>query len=461
MTAALGLLLTVGGALLSCAVEEEEEEERPGDILLITVDTLRADHLSLYGYPRPTSPNLERWFEQGAIFERAYATEASTSPSVTSLLTGKLPQEHGVRLFFQLLPEGTLLIPDLLPEAYQTAAVVSNMVLTDEAMGMASHFDHFDDRVDQQESARTMFERNGRGTTDAALRWLSLERAPERPLFLWVHYIDPHGPYRPPADWPLEFTHEGERQVPLSRIPLYGRLEGITDGLTYVDRYDAEIAFVDAEIDRLLEGYGRVADVDQALILMTSDHGESMMEHERWFAHTYHVYEEIAHVPLLLRGPGVEAGRRTQLVSGIDVAPTLLRFAGVEPPASWAGIDLRSEAPSPAERTVFIEASRKDYQFRAAMWGEEKWLARVDGQGRQIASRVHYDLRSDPEELDPQPWPGPSPASAQLLELIRDDPDPGGIPEQFRQGIRLSAPKVAPNLSDAQLEALRKLGYAE
>jgi arylsulfatase A-like enzyme len=454
----LGLLLSFCALLAGCSAEEEPQ---PRDILLITVDTLRADHLQIYGYPRETAPALERWFEGGAVFERAYSTEASTSPSVASILTGQLPQEHGVRLFFQLLPEGTELISDLLPEAYETAAVVSNMVLTDEAMGLAAHFEHFDDHVDQKESERDMFERNGRGTTEAALRWLSVDRDPERPLFLWVHYIDPHGPYQPPADWEVSFTHEGEQPVPESRIPRYGRLEGVTDGLTYVDRYDAEITFVDSEIDRLLKGYARFNDIDQALILMTSDHGESMMEHERWFAHTYHVYEEIARVPLLLRGPGVEPGRRTGLVSGIDVAPTLLRFAGVEPPPQWNGVDLRSGETALPGRVIFVEASQKDRQWRSALRGNDKWLVGVVGEERELARRAYYDLAQDPNELSPARWTDSAPAPRFLLDLIREDPDPAGIPSQFRQGIRLDAPKVAPNLSEKHLEALRKLGYAE
>ena len=451
------------GALSACggASEPGGDPDRPRDILLITIDTLRADHLGIYGYERDTSPQIDRWFEQGAIYERSYSTEASTSPSVASLLTGKLPQDHGVRLFFQVLPEGTELVPDLLPPEYQKVAVVSNMVLTDEAMGMAKHFDHYDDLVDQKESAREMYERDARGTTDAALRWIGLEQDPDRPLFLWVHYIDPHGPYAPPEDWPVRFTHEGEKPIDVNRIHKYGRLPGVTDGLTYVDRYDAEISYVDAEVDRLLRGFGQFNDVENALIVLTSDHGESMMEHERWFGHTYHVYEEITRVPLLLRGPGVVPGRFEGLASGIDVAPTLLRFAGVEPPAAWEGIDLLDGSIGREGRLVFTEASRKNHQWRAALEGDQKWIAQVRGEGREIARRVHFRLDQDPGELSAGPWPEGTPGSARLLERIASDPDPAGIPSEYRSGIRLTAPKVAPNLNEAQLEKLKHLGYAE
>ncbi|MFT4541746.1 MAG: arylsulfatase A-like enzyme [Planctomycetota bacterium] len=456
--ASVGLLLTVCLWTHSCG---SSSDERPGDILLITIDTLRADHLSVYGYHRKTSPKIDQWFADGAIFERSYATEASTSPSVASLLTGKLPQDHGIRLFFQLLPEGTQLIPDLLPSSYETAAIISNMVLTDEAMGMAKHFDHYDDMVDQKESDRDMFERNARGTTDAALRWLALDRDPKRPSFLWVHYIDPHGPYRPPADWDVKFEHDGSVPFSTDRIAKYGVLEGVTDGLTYVDRYDAEIAYVDSQVDRLLQGYGQHCEIDEALIVLTSDHGESMMEHERWFTHGYQVYEEIAHVPLLIRGPGVEAGRWSTPTSGIDVTPTILGFAGVEPPAGSTGQDLRLGGSIPKDRIVYSEASSRDRQWRSAVQGTDKWIAQVRGDDRRIAIQTQFDLASDPGELVPRPWPTSSPATASLLALIRDDPDPAGVPAGFRSGIRLDAPKVAPNPTEDQLKILRALGYAE
>ena len=173
------LLRCIPLALLAlCACSSEPA----GDILLITVDTLRPDHLGLYGYERATSPNIDRHFANAAIFERAYATSANTSPSVISILTGQLPHDHGVRKFYQLLSDDVQLVTDLLPDAYQTAAFVSNIVLTDEAMGIARYFDHYDDHVDERESTRKIFERSAQRTTDAALLWIAEHRDPERPL---------------------------------------------------------------------------------------------------------------------------------------------------------------------------------------------------------------------------------------------------------------------------------------
>lgn len=459
-----GAALLVTSSLLSLASCTAPRGDRPGDILLITVDTLRADHLGLYGYPRATSPNLDRWFEGGAVFERAYSTEANTPQSVISILSGLLPQEHGVRLFYQLVPDRTQLISDLLPPAYQTAAFVSNLSLTDEATGLAHRFDHFDDFVDEGD---VFYERNARRTTDAVLLWLRKARSSERPLFLWVHYIDPHGPYHPPQDWQRSFKHGKPALVSAERVPRANRPTAVlqtgerADGLLAVDAYDEEIAFTDLQVGRLLDGYAALAAVDEALVIFTADHGESMMEHEIWFAHGYHVYEEIIRVPLMLRGPRLEHGRRAELASGVDVLPTVLAFAGNRVPASLSGRDLRRRSPIARERVVFAEATWQRRQWRAAIWGQGKWLIRVSRRTGRVTGSRYYDLQTDPHELEPQSWNGGSPVAERLLELSRTDPDPGGIPSRYARGLRRGAPKVAPRATDEQLERLRHLGYVE
>jgi arylsulfatase len=433
-----------------------------GDVLLITIDTLRADRLGLYGYPRPTTPEIDRWFEEGIVYLRAYSTSASTSPSVVSLLTGEWPQDHQVRLFYQLIAEGSLLIADRLPEAYQTAAFVSNMVLTDEAIGAASHFDHYDDFVDERESRRQVYERNAERTTEAALLWLRTERDGDRPLFLWVHYIDPHGPYRPPEGWSGHFSHRGERPIDLNRLLPYQREPDVRDGLAYVDRYDEEIAYVDHQVGRLLEGYARLRPVEEAFILLTADHGESMMEHERWFTHGYQVYEEIIRVPLMLRGPGLSRARVDALASGVDLAPTILRHVGVEVPDSLPGVDLRFPERVPADRVIFAEATGVDVHSRAALQGSQKRMLSIERK-RRFEARVHrsFDLVNDPGELTRSTWTGSDPLGRLLTEHMERDPVPSGIAPETRRGMKLTAPKVAPGISKDAEDRLRALGYVE
>lgn len=441
------------------------EPRPPGDVVLVTVDTLRADHLGIYGYPRPTSPRIDAFFEGGRVYERAYSTSASTSPSVVSILTGLYPREHAVRHFYQLVPEATAILPQLLPPEYVTAAFVSNAVLADEALGIAARFDHFDDFVGDVvpvPGAGPIVERDAEATTKAALAWLH-EQSDERPVFLWVHYMDPHGPYDPPEEWRARFAYEPEgegvrRPVKLERIQPYQQIEGLDDALDYVDRYDAEIAYADSEIGRLLDAYTAARDSTRTLFMLAADHGEVMVERIEWFRHGYHVFEEMVRVPLLLRGPGVEPGRRSDAVSLVDVAPTILAFAGSTLEGS-PGIDLRRE---PEPRPLFLEATSHLGQRRAVVSGEQKWIAIVENGATTPKSRFRFDLDADTGERKRLPWGGaPSPAR-QLLERIRSDPDPGGQPmsaERFREGVRLGAPKLPDGFDPAAAERLRALGY--
>ncbi|MCA9729159.1 MAG: sulfatase, partial [Candidatus Eisenbacteria bacterium] len=434
----------------------------PPDVLLITIDTLRADHLGLYGYERDTTPALDRWFDDALIFERAYSTDANTSPSVMSLLSGRYPQDHRVRLLYQLDPGAAPLLPALLPEVYQTAGFVSNVVLTEEAIGIGHYFDHYDDYVDQPEPLRPIYERNAARTTDAVLAWLAESRDRDRPLFLWVHYIDPHGPYLTPPGWKHHFHHEGRVEIDTTKVPEYQRINDEMDGLDYVDRYDEEIAYMDSEVGRLLDGCAKLLDLDDALVVFTADHGETMMQGERWFAHGYHVYEPIVHVPLMLRGRGVPSGRRSGVVSLADLVPTLLRVTDgkhpdepVDPTAGWSGIDLVRGGGEDPDRVVFSEGSYLAGQVRAAITQRRKWMALVERGTHTVRARRFYELDTDPLEERARDWPEPLDARADsLLRLIASDPDPGGIPDSLREGIQIDAPKVAPNLTEEQREKL-------
>jgi arylsulfatase A-like enzyme len=434
-----------------------------GDILLITIDALRPDHLGLYGYERETSPNVDRHFSDAAIFERAYATNANTSPSVASILTGQLPHDHGVRKFYQLVSDDVRLVTDLLPVAYQTAAFVSNIVLTDEAMGIARYFDHYDDHVDELKPIWKVFERGASRTTDAALLWIAEHRDPKRPLFLWVHYIDPHDPYRAPSPENASFEHEGFVKFEPKRVYPHQLESGVDDALDYVDRYDEEIAHMDAAVGRLLTGYGVRRELDEALLIFAADHGESMIEHKYWFTHGYQVYEEIIRIPLMIRGSGVEPGRRDALVSGIDLVPTILRFAGVRPDVALDGIALQRRAAIPEDRIVFAEGDPGKYLLRAAIRGDQKWVAQAQAGERRTQSHRYYDLGADPAEQNPQRWDplDLEEAPRALIDLFDRDPDPGGLPQDFPAGLRIDAPKVAPRADAETIERLRALGYVE
>jgi arylsulfatase A-like enzyme len=453
------LLLLVSGA--TC----HPQSPRPGDILLITVDTLRPDHLGIYGYARPTSPNVDRIFEDAAIFERTYGTHASTPPSVVSILSGHLPQDHGVRGFYILIPHETMIIPDLLPAAYQTAAFVSNAVVTDEAMGLASRFDHFDDHVDTRAANTSNIERLAAPTTDAALDWLLTQRDPQRPAFVWVHYMDPHAPYTAPEDRPRSFSHDGEVWVDVEDVaPVIQRevsaqrLERI-DGLTYVDAYDEEIAYTDAAIGRLLDGYAARYPLEEALVIFTADHGEALLQHAPHFLHGYDVLDSIVRVPLLIRGPGVAPGRYGEIASGVDIAPTVLAFAEGRVPPSLPGIDLRRERGGEG-RVVYTRAWTLDSHIAAAVTDAGKWvIERPTVDGKAIEHKT-YDLKADPEEKHALKWRN-GPAGIALEHLLERDPKLDPEAWRKRAGRKPRAHHVSPRVNEEQKRKLRALGYLE
>ena len=453
-TVGLGLAL----CLASCA-----KEERPPNILFLSVDTLRPDHLSLYGYERETSPHLDAFFEDATVFTRAYAAEAATAPSVVSFLTGRYPANHGVRLLYQKLEPDIAVLPELLRErGYQSAGVVSNIVLTEEALGISSRFDHYDDFVDERESGRDgIFERRAGRTTDAALTWLATKRSAGQPHFLWVHYIDPHGPYLPPEDKPKSFSHEGSQPIDMERVHTYQHVDGVDDGLTYIDRYDEEIAYTDREIGRLLDAYRELGLDENTVVVFTADHGETMVEYDRYFTHGYHIWEPIVKVPLLLRVPGRGAARHEAPVSLVDLVPTLLELAGAEVPPGLDGMPLGSR---PARSPISVEAThgksaRGAVQHRGLIRGDDKWFLTVDNT-RKVRRRAWIDLETLDEGSMSFPR-GKDQDFAKLLEWVAQDPDPAGRPRQYDKGTNLDGPKVAPGRTEAELEALRALGYVD
>lgn len=423
------------------------------NVLFITVDALRADHMSIYDYTRSTSPNIDAFFADGTVYDHAYSTEANTGPSVVSFLSGLLPQDTGVRLLYQKIPPSLKLISDYLNEAgYHTAGIVSNIVLTTEASDLNLHFDYYDDYIDEKEPYRNVYERNARATTDAGFQWYATGYDPKKPFFLWLHYQDTHGPYHPPPDKPVNYTHSEPLPIDTIRVPEYVREPGVTDGLEYVDLYDEELAYADFHIKRLLDLLKKEGLLDNTLVIFSADHGESMMDHERWFTHSYHVYEEITHVPLLIKYPGQLEGKRVKTrVSLVDLLPTILDILEIEPARELRGVPLNRTL---VDRPIYAQGD----VWRFMVFKDRKWLLEVEkNQNRSIKTCV-YDLIKDPGELNRLSWLG-SPEAADFVQLIASDPDPGGIPIKYAKGIRLNAPKVRPGLDEKTLKKLRSIGY--
>jgi arylsulfatase A-like enzyme len=341
-------------------------ETRPPNLLLVSVDTLRADRLACYGGPPDVGTALCGVAETGTRFDWAFATAPSTSPSVASLLTSQwVPQHRVSQNLATVLPDEAVTVAEALRGAgYTTAAFVSNPMLA-RRRRLDQGFVHYDASMTGRERNRgTYRERDAGSTTDAALAWAREQATP--PWFLWVHFQDPHGPYDPPgAARPQD--PPGARRLPIGTnnagrgsVPRYQFLPGARAPETYAARYLDEIRFLDAELARLLDGLDALG--EPPAVLVTADHGEAFGEDGYFFAHGHSVGLDQIRVPLLFRPPPGRAGLGvvTAPVSLVDVAPTLLALAGVAPPADFAGRPLPLAAGEAVPvRPIFAEATRQ------------------------------------------------------------------------------------------------------
>lgn len=298
------LLVTVIAASL-LATTCSRPSARP-NVLLVTIDTLRADHCSAYGYPIATTPVLAALASAGTRFSTAYAVSATTAPSHASLMTGSAFRTSGVLKNGLPLPQEEVTVAEVMAASgYATAAFVSSFPLRSR-FGFAQGFESFDDEFSIPESsegrrsAPVAHDRMAGATFDKFKAWLD-KRRDTRPLFLWVHFVDPHFPYRAPekfqARWPADVDIN-------------------------VRHYDAEVHYADKQLGRVVEAFDQHAGAGGALVIVTSDHGEGLGDHG-WMSHGINLYEEAVRVPLVVRWSGRVAGGEviTAPVSLIDVAP--------------------------------------------------------------------------------------------------------------------------------------------
>ncbi|HMB55487.1 MAG TPA: sulfatase, partial [Thermoanaerobaculia bacterium] len=278
------LLLFVSAALALTAACGQPDPTTPtphatGSVLLITLDTTRADRLGAYGSSSARTPTLDNLAAAGTLFENAYAVAPLTLPAHASMLTGAYPPEHGVRNngIHALAEEWTTLPEILAADGVRTAAVVAATVL-DRRYGLAQGFEHYDDELRAERTSAAAVDRPAGAVTDAARRWLDGVGSDER-FFLWVHYFDPHAPYAPP---------EGYRDLG--------------------EPYDGEIAYMDAEIGRLLE-HRRLAGDERLTVIVVGDHGESLGEHGE-LTHGMLVYDSTLRIPWIVHSTADAAGER-------------------------------------------------------------------------------------------------------------------------------------------------------
>ena len=370
------------------------------NVVLITIDTLRANRLGVYGYAKDTSPNLDRFARQSIVFRKAYAHSPATAPSLGSLMTSQYP--HEIRLYTnanRLQPEAVTLAEILHQNGFHTGAVVSNPVLGRDS-GFDQGFEDYDHRLDLSHGDNIY--RIAPNTTEAALTWLKTYHRSR--FFLWIHYMDPHGPYRPPSPFDSMFVPaEPSRSTPLKvndtfdgkgGIPGYQVLGDHRDPEYYRAQYDGEIRFLDQSLGALFDGIRDLGLMGNTLLIVAADHGEGLGEHDYFFDHTDFVYEELLRVPLILRLPGQVGGREVgRNVGLIEVLPEILRLTGIHTRTPLDGTGLLGDE---GEKDIYAETFY-DRHVSTILSGRYKLIA-TDAAPMPI-HRELYDHITDPGEL--------------------------------------------------------------
>jgi arylsulfatase A-like enzyme len=420
----LGLALLATLLLTACGGSPQQQP----NILLIVIDTIRADHLSAYGYSRPTSPHLEALAERGTLYLHANAAAPYTRPSTASILTGQYPAVHGAITHADSLSPQVPTLAELLKGAgYATAGIYRNGNVAD-TFGFHRGFDTYEvpdkkffrrARKDpEQEDIRFVSQTDDSLLTEMAVPYL--QQAKTAPFFLYLHLGGAHDPYTPPPsapsflDGPLTPTAQLFYQQPLKPYrqdqPVLRRLELGTLPLNHqtqeqmIALYDAEIAFADHQVGLILDALGSSPQGDNTLVIVTADHGEEFWDHGG-LGHGNSNYQEQLHVPLVIAGPGIKRRRIAEPISLIDLMPTVLEIAGVEPPPGLPGRSLarvmRSSHRKPAILPVYAEGLRRVLDngeavfYRSLQEGDSKLILDFRKHRKEL-----FDLSQDPKEQE-------------------------------------------------------------
>jgi arylsulfatase A-like enzyme len=402
-------------ALLGCDDGSSPADPAPR-VLVITIDTLRRDHVRAYGGVVPT-PTLDGLATRGALLLDAYTPTPTTAPAHASLWTGLHPWRHGVSDNAVPLPGDVATVPERAREGgVATAAFVSSFIL-DTRFGWSRGFEtyHFEpsESYPWRGRRRGAFWTRAAATTDAALAWLAEHR--NGPFLLWVHYFDPHAPFEAPPG----FERPASERVSLEAKTLPPGVASFAQLADLIRGYRGDVAYTDAQLGRLLDGLAALGLAESTAVLVTSDHGEGLGDHGL-LEHGENLHEELVRIPLLVRGPGIPPARRLAGAAQLeDLAPTILELLGLPAPPGIDGASLlpwlRGAATgSPRDTAV---GRRKPYAGRPdqffARRAEQKWIGPLTGEG------VAYRLDADAGELHGVAAPDPPEAIARLGDAAR------------------------------------------
>ena len=480
-----------GGGAQPAAPAPSAQRELPFNVVVVLIDTLRADHLGAYGYDKPTSPHFDALAQEATLFDGVTAQAPWTKPSVASLMTGRFVHHHGVVSSRDALADDAHTLAEAMRErGYRTAAFSGNPWITPE-FRFDQGFGEFEsgramgpqltvlyrtlrrlDRVTHLDLARRAFwgasanlgnSERDRQLTDAAVEWIGQQSADKSPFFLYMHLIGPHDPYDPPLDYVRKFREPGwdgkkGPTKPPARVQTdFDTAAPLDDAgkAALIAQYDGAIAFADEQLGRLIEALRKGGQLDRTLLVVTADHGEEFYEHRNW-RHGNQLYNEVVHVPLMFRFPGQpQPARRSDLAMLVDVFPTLVGLVDGTPSDDKAldGRALFASNAAGAVPTVFSEHWWFDggtYSSRMVRHGGMKLMESRDEAKGQERTEL-YDLATDASEQR-NLLENPNAVSENSLGELQ------GLLARFGDKVSVAS-AVRVDVEQSTKERLRQLGY--
>ena len=451
--------LALAGGCSSGPESSASGADRPPDVYLVIIDSLRADHLSLYGYDHPTSPELDAWAQDAVVFDHAHSAAPWTLPSIASVMTGHHPEALGIREHQTAVPAAVTTLGELYEDAgYDTRAVVSHIYL-EPKFGLMQGIAHVN--TDMVKGHHEIVSSDG--VTDRALAYLRdhMLHEPDQPLFMVTHYFDPHYNYINHPEiydaWP-DYPGPLKSGMKCGEVRhLMGTLQGQqrTDAIRYLAGvYDSEIRYTDHQLARYFRGIERAGRADHALFIVMGDHGDELGDRpDRWVGHTKVGTEDVLHVPLVLKLPDGEQPRaRIETpVSLVDLMPTIARYSDLELPADLPvfGNALDLEHPEGARKVLHAETGRWAH-LQVAMQGQWKLVTDTAHGTTEL-----FDLAKDPGEhtdVSRQDAPVVARMSTELAT--------------WNEAVQADRTLVQPNgaeppLRDDEIQALQAMGYMQ
>jgi arylsulfatase A-like enzyme len=421
------------------------------NVLIIVVDTLRADRVGAVGHGRSLTPRIDDFARDAVTYDHAYSAAPWTLPSMASLYTSRVPREHGAGGRFgefRILPEEPLTLAEVFARNGAITAALVNVIFLGPVFGMHRGFEE----VDQRLVFENVKGRDAAETTDDALAWLR-DHGDDR-FFLLVHYFDPHLKYDPPEPYRSRLAGDVHRAASSfgseeDMIALRRGEKHLDDGtIRDLEKlYDAEVAYTDAEVGRFLRGMRDAGLADETLVIILSDHGEEFLDHGG-FEHAHTLYDELLHVPLVIRPPGHDRGAVTVSATAnlLDVAPTACELAGLPVPDDFSG---KSLAPTLGGE----DGSDRGALSMGKMWGPvgHAWRSgryKIISEPSKGPAEL-YDFRADPRELSDL-------AEERKHDVARMERELRSMLQEM--GEREGDPSA---LSDDQVKVLRSLGYVQ